>query len=80
MYGACDPQDQPITLVAGRVDTGKHVFYTAAWARPWRMQGWGAIADYGPDEHRLMKRCQVVATKIFAPEFRQRVALESVLA
>jgi taurine dioxygenase len=29
-----------------------------------------AIADYGPDEHRLMKRCQVMADKIFEPEFR----------
>jgi taurine dioxygenase len=24
-----------------------------------------AIADYGPDEHRLIKRCQVMATKFF---------------
>ena len=22
-----------------------------------------AIADYGPDEHRLVKRCQVMATR-----------------
>jgi alpha-ketoglutarate-dependent taurine dioxygenase len=28
-----------------------------------------AIPDYGPDEHRLMKRCQVMADKIFDPEF-----------
>ena len=39
-----------------------------------------AIADYGPDEHRLMQRCQVMATKIFEPGFRQTVALDSVLA
>lgn len=26
-----------------------------------------AVADYGPDEHRLMKRCQVMATK-YAPQ------------
>ena len=26
-----------------------------------------AIADYGPDEHRLMKRCQVMADRIFDP-------------
>ena len=33
-----------------------------------------AIADYGPDEHRLMKRCQVMADKIFDPAFlRQHV-------
>ncbi|HKA46455.1 MAG TPA: TauD/TfdA family dioxygenase [Burkholderiales bacterium] len=25
-----------------------------------------AVADYGPDEHRLVKRCQVMATKYFA--------------
>lgn len=28
-----------------------------------------ARPDYGPDEHRLMKRCQVMATKIFDAEF-----------
>jgi taurine dioxygenase len=28
-----------------------------------------AIPDYGPDEHRLMKRCQVMADRIFDPEF-----------
>jgi taurine dioxygenase len=31
-----------------------------------------AIADYRPDEHRLMKRCQVMADKIFDPEFQRR--------
>jgi taurine dioxygenase len=28
-----------------------------------------AIADYGPDEIRLVRRCQVMATKVFQPEF-----------
>ena len=28
-----------------------------------------AIADYGPDEQRLMKRCQVMADRIFDPAF-----------
>jgi taurine dioxygenase len=28
-----------------------------------------AIADYGPDEIRLIRRCQVMATQIFDPEF-----------
>jgi taurine dioxygenase len=28
-----------------------------------------AIPDYEPHEHRLMKRCQVMATRIFDPEF-----------
>ncbi|MSP00028.1 MAG: TauD/TfdA family dioxygenase [Acetobacteraceae bacterium] len=28
-----------------------------------------AIADYGPDEIRLIRRCQVMATKIFDPGF-----------
>ena len=28
-----------------------------------------ARPDYGPDEPRLMKRCQVMATKIFDPAF-----------
>ena len=27
------------------------------------------IADYGPDEIRLIRRCQVMATKVFDPEF-----------
>jgi taurine dioxygenase len=39
-----------------------------------------AVADYGPNEHRLMKRCQVMATKIFDADFRQQAALEPVLA
>ena len=30
-----------------------------------------AIADYGPDEHRLMKRCQVMADRVFDPAFLQ---------
>lgn len=34
-----------------------------------------AIADYGPDEIRLIRRCQVMATKVFDPEFL-RPALE----
>ena len=28
-----------------------------------------AQADYGPDEHRLIKRCQVMADRIFEPRF-----------
>jgi len=28
-----------------------------------------AVADYGPDEHRLMKCCQVFANRIFDPSF-----------
>jgi taurine dioxygenase len=28
-----------------------------------------AIADYGPDEIRLMRRCQVMADRVFDPEF-----------
>ncbi|HMH53077.1 MAG TPA: TauD/TfdA family dioxygenase [Candidatus Acidoferrum sp.] len=31
-----------------------------------------AIADYRPDEPRLMKRCQVMADKIFDPDFQRR--------
>ena len=30
-----------------------------------------AIPDYGPDEHRLMLRCQVMAERIFDPAFQQ---------
>lgn len=32
-----------------------------------------AIADYGPDEIRLMRRCQVMATKVFDPAFLRPV-------
>jgi taurine dioxygenase len=32
-----------------------------------------AIADYGPGEIRLMRRCQVMATKVFDPEFLRPV-------
>jgi taurine dioxygenase len=28
-----------------------------------------AVADYGPEEIRLMRRCQVMATKVFDPDF-----------
>jgi alpha-ketoglutarate-dependent taurine dioxygenase len=28
-----------------------------------------AVADYGPEEHRLMKRCQVMADRVFDPAF-----------
>jgi taurine dioxygenase len=31
-----------------------------------------AVPDYGPDEHRLMKRCQVMADRIFDPAFLRR--------
>jgi taurine dioxygenase len=27
-----------------------------------------AAADYGPDEHRLIKRCQVMATRLFGDD------------
>ena len=37
-----------------------------------------AIADYGPDEHRWMKRCQVMATKILDPDFVRRALGEHV--
>jgi taurine dioxygenase len=37
-----------------------------------------AIADYGPDEIRLMRRCQVMATKVFDPAFL-RPALEAAM-
>ncbi len=26
------------------------------------------VADYGPDEHRLIKRCQVMANRYFKEE------------
>jgi taurine dioxygenase len=39
-----------------------------------------AIADYGPAEHRLMKRCQVMATKVFDPGFLRQAHGEAVRA
>ena len=38
-----------------------------------------AIADYRPDEYRFMKRCQVLATKIFEADYRESLALEPAL-
>lgn len=38
------------------------------------------IADYGPDEYRLMRRCQVLGTKIFDPAFRRSVSLPALAA
>jgi len=38
------------------------------------------IADYGPDEHRLMRRCQVLGTKIFDPAYRRAVSLPALAA
>lgn len=35
-----------------------------AWDNLWTMHN--AEADYGPDEHRMVKRCQVMADKVFA--------------
>ena len=35
-----------------------------------RLGTWhGAVADYGPHEHRLKKRCQVMADRHFDPKF-----------
>jgi len=37
-----------------------------------------AQADYGPDEHRLIKRCQVMADKVFDPGFMRAALSEPV--
>lgn len=39
-----------------------------------------ALADYRPDEFRLMKRCQVMATKIFDPDYLGRALGDRVAA
>jgi taurine dioxygenase len=39
-----------------------------------------AVADYRPDEHRLMKRCQVMADKIFDPAFLSHALSAATLA
>jgi hypothetical protein len=43
MYGACDMQDQPITAVAGLVDTGENVFYGNCAVKP-KTSGLGRTA------------------------------------
>jgi taurine dioxygenase len=30
-----------------------------------------AVPDYGPDEHRLIRRCQAMADRVLAPEFAE---------
>ena len=53
--------------------------YTHSWAENdllvWDHLGTihRAIADYRPDEIRLMRRCQVMATKVFDPDFLRPV-------
>jgi taurine dioxygenase len=34
-----------------------------------------AEPDYAPDEHRLIKRCQVMADRIFDPDFRHKALM-----
>lgn len=36
-----------------------------------------AVADYAPDEPRLIRRCQVLATEVFTPAFQARMGLAS---
>lgn len=36
-----------------------------------------AIPDYGPGEHRLIKRCQVMADRVFDPDFVREGLLEA---
>ncbi len=33
-----------------------------------------AVADYGPDEHRLVQRCQAMANLVFRPDWARRTA------
>ncbi len=35
-----------------------------------------AWPDYGPDEHRLIKRCQVMADRLFDPAFAAQAILQ----
>ncbi|SRR5260370_772895 len=58
---------QPVAQIPGRF--GERA---AQWAKVEAGLSWvghRAIADYGPDEIRLIRRCQVMATKVFEPEF-----------
>ena len=55
--------------------------YTHAWNKDsvlmWDNIGTthNAVADYGPDEHRYMKRCQVMADRLFGPSGTQEPLL-----
>ena len=39
-----------------------------------------AVADYGENEHRLIKRCQVMADFVFSEEFRSTLGLTGSLS
>ncbi len=58
--------------------------YTFRWTRGdvlmWENIGTihNAVADYAPDEHRLIKRCQVMADRFYHPDGRARQASERV--
>ena len=45
------------------------------WDHLWTWHN--AVADYGPDEHRLMIRCQVSADRIFDPAFVRAALAEA---
>jgi taurine dioxygenase len=36
-----------------------------------------AVPDYGPDEHRLVRRCQAMADRVFDPEFARLAGIAS---
>jgi taurine dioxygenase len=69
-----DESDKMLEYLYDHVMQPRHR-YTHHWAVGdvllWDHLGtWhNAIADYGPDEYRLMKRCQVMADRIFDPAF-----------
>jgi taurine dioxygenase len=77
------PQEESDEMIAYLVEfqLQKKFRYTFTWTEGdvvvWDNFGTlhRGIADYGPDEHRLMRRCQVLGTKIFDPAYRQAASL-----
>ena len=69
-------------IAAGAPSTHVHVILKGLVhaSDPQRSGDDARFADYGPGEHRLMRRCQVMGTKIFDPAYRKSVSLPDLAA
>ena len=73
-----EESDEALDMLISHVfkDKYRYVFnWTVGDVLVWDHIGtWhNAVADYAPTEHRLMKRCQVLAMRVFDPEFRRGI-------